>query len=171
VAVLSIPPRSAHTVTRRIGDEFLVLNESTGHALCLEGPSATIWAAAGTTADVDPTALAELTERGLLDVPGLTRRSMLKRTGAVAGGVGIASILLPMASAAASPVTRSITLTPSTGFVGSTVSVSRRRLPRQLDHRDHVRWRHDDHHAGRADDRHQRRLHERAVHGPGCRGG
>jgi hypothetical protein len=119
----TIPARAPHTVTRQVGDEFVVLDRD--HARSLAGAHAAVWAAAGTDADVDPTALAELTELGLLDAPGVSRRSMLKRSGVVAAGVagvGIASIALPPAAAAKS--NKNIALTPGTGIVGSTVSVS-----------------------------------------------
>lgn len=130
MAVLLIPARAAHTVTREVDGEFLVLDESTGRALCLSGPSAAVWAVAGT--DQRPTgltdervnvAVAELTELGLLVSDGIDRRSMLKRAGLVGAAATVASIVLPMASAAASTA-RAITLIPTSGPKGSTVSVS-----------------------------------------------
>lgn len=103
-----IPAPAAGLIDRRVGDEYIVIDGETAHQLT--GPAALAWAAAGTTADIDPAAVAALVSLGLLVEPGIDRRTMLRRTGRVAGGIGIASIVLPMAAAAASTPTSTATL-------------------------------------------------------------
>jgi hypothetical protein len=124
-----IPARAPHTVTREVDGGFVVLDRGRAHSV--EAEAAVVWAAAGTTADVDPAALAELTDLGLLDTPGVSRRTLLRRSGVVAAGVagvGIASMVLPDAASAASLVA-GITLTPGTGPKGTTVTITGTNYP------------------------------------------
>ena len=122
----TIPARSPSTVTREVGDEFVVLDTANERALCLNGAAADVWRAAGTVADVDKAALDALLDANLFDEPGISRRTMLRRTGFIVGGVGIASIVLPMAEAAASGTAglQAITLSPTSGPRGTTVTVA-----------------------------------------------
>jgi hypothetical protein len=127
-----IPPRAPGVASRQVGDEFVVICEAAGTAHNLAAESAAVWAVAGTgerppgLSDAQISrAVAELTDLGLLDAPGVSRRTMLRRSGVVAAGVAgvsIASIALPPAAYAKS--NKNITLTPGTGTVGSPVSVS-----------------------------------------------
>lgn len=125
VGRLSIPARAPRILSGEVGDEFVVVDPESGHAHNLAGPSAAVWRATGSTADVDAEALATLIDLGLLDQPGISRRSMLKRTGVIAAGVGIATVALPMAEAAASGTAgaQAITLSPITGPRGRLVTV------------------------------------------------
>jgi hypothetical protein len=121
--------RSPHAIAREIGDEIVIVDSLTKQAHALSGLVAQVWRASATGTWIGPTdndfhaALDQLLVAGLLvEAPGISRRSMLARSGLVAAGVGIVSVGLPETIAAAS--NQSITRAPTTGPVGTTVSVS-----------------------------------------------
>lgn len=116
--------------SRRIDDEYVVVNGAEGTAHCLAADSAAVWAVAGTgqrpagiTDERATQAVAELTDLGLLTADGVSRRSLLKRAGALGAGVTVASIALPMASAAAS-VAPTAHITPTSGPKGTVVTLT-----------------------------------------------
>src|SRR4051812_13254555 len=94
-----LPARAAGVHSREIDGQIIVVDGSTQHAYALSGMAADIWRATASGYWVDPrpdefdAALEQLISTGLLvQASGLTRRSMLKRTGIVAAGAGIATI-------------------------------------------------------------------------------
>ncbi|WP_338182170.1 hypothetical protein [Jatrophihabitans sp.] len=99
-------------MSRTLGEEFVVLDERSGQAHALSGLAARVWAATDPEsavawpedAAVDD-AVEQLLELGLLELVaarGISRRRLLRDGGAIAAVVGIASIALPTAAAAAS---------------------------------------------------------------------
>ena len=129
----SLPRRSASLLNREIGDEYVVINTETQTAHALEGETALVWRAAGdgTWPDLPNERVAEivdsLTTLGLLErANGVTRRSMIKRTALIGAGVGIISIALPEASAAASGISGNpgISLNPTSGPKGKLVTIT-----------------------------------------------
>jgi hypothetical protein len=125
-----LPGRATDAWSREVGDDVVIVDSATERAHALSGLAAEVWRASETGEWTGPIsanfheAVDQLIDAGLLlPQSGMSRRTMLKRTGTVAAGVGIASIALPMANAAAS-VTASITLTPGTGPRGTVVTLS-----------------------------------------------
>lgn len=119
--------RAPGLLSQAVGDEYVVVDPETRKAHALKDNVAVAWRALEAGQPVtDTDALAQLLDAGLVVAPGMTRRAMLARTGLVAAGVGIVSIGLPMADAAASLIvgTPSIVLTPNSGPEGTEVQVT-----------------------------------------------
>ena len=106
-----LPRRAAHTVSRELDGEFIVLNTETDEAHHLNGEAAQVWAALDGRVPIDvPQDLLTrvvpiLKERGLLADEGGSRRRFL-RAGTVGGAAvavaGLQTILLPEAAWAGS---------------------------------------------------------------------
>src|SRR3954453_5407092 len=86
---------------RELGDEIIVVDQTTQQAHALSGATAEVWRAprAGRApalprSDVDA-AKQELAALGLVDADGMTRRDMLRRSGTVAVAGTVISIALP----------------------------------------------------------------------------
>lgn len=125
-----LPDRAESLLSREIGDEYVVINTGDQTAHALDGETAIVWRASGdgTWPDLSDERVAEivdaLTALGLfVPATGLTRRSMIKRTAIVGAGIGIASIILPEASAAAS-ASPSVSVNPGTGPIGTSVTLT-----------------------------------------------
>src|SRR3954447_7569118 len=93
---------------RELGDEIVVVDQTTQQAHALRGATAELWRAldAGRApalpgSEVDA-AKRELAALGLVEADGITRRDMLRRTGTVAVAGTVISIALPEVMAAAS---------------------------------------------------------------------
>src|SRR4051794_608311 len=105
----ALPPRAEDFVCRDLGDEIIIVDENSQKAHCLSGLSAHVWRAAGGGAwpkasrDEIAAVTDELTRLGLMVEPvGMTRRSLLARSGVVVAATGIVSVGLPEAAAHAS---------------------------------------------------------------------
>ncbi|BBH17073.1 hypothetical protein Back2_13600 [Nocardioides baekrokdamisoli] len=94
---------AAKVVSRRIDDSYVVLDEGKLVAHHLTGEVADVWTdiLAGEPIDLSAPAVAELHALGLIISGGIGRRTALKRAGVVVG-LGITSLALPEAAAAAS---------------------------------------------------------------------
>src|SRR3954454_24409895 len=95
-------------ITRDLGNEIVVLDTATDQAHSLSGVTASVWRAldAGrfpsvTEAEI-ATALAELETAGLVELPGMSRRALLRRAGTVAIAGSVITIAMPEVMAAAS---------------------------------------------------------------------
>ena len=104
-----LPQRNPAVLSREVDGEFVVVDEAANAAHQLTGPVAEVWRAIeGGSApalleeQVDQI-VAELLQRGLVVEPrGMTRRTMLQRTGVVVAATGLSTIALPAAVAHAS---------------------------------------------------------------------
>jgi hypothetical protein len=129
-----LPSQAAGTISREVGEEYVVLTLATGQAHALDGDVAVVWRAAGegTWPDLAPELVegitAELVDRGLFEGSGLDRRTVLRTAATVIAAAGITSIALPPASAAASPAPTS-DIAPVSGPIGQTVAVSGSAFP------------------------------------------
>lgn len=129
----TLPARTPGVISREVGDEFVVIHPQTQTAHALSGAVAQTWRSLeqGQALDLADAAtqqaLAQLAELDLVafddNVRGISRRALLTRGGLLVAGAGVATIALPMASAAASG-TPSVTLSPTSGSVGTLVTVT-----------------------------------------------
>src|SRR5262249_18621890 len=108
-----------------VGDEVVVVRSSTQQAFALAGLTAEIWRAAehgewtGATPDEFYVVLDHLIDAGLIvDNPGISRRAVMARSGAVAALAGPAVTGLPEAAEAASADFPFVKTTPGATSVG-----------------------------------------------------
>jgi hypothetical protein len=124
----SLPSQAPGTISREVGEEYVVLTLASGQAHALTGDVAVVWRAAveGVWPDLAPELVdgiaAELVDRGLFEGSGLDRRTILRNGARVIAAAGITSIALPPASAAASPAPTS-NISPVSGPLGQAVAV------------------------------------------------
>src|SRR3954468_9078805 len=117
----ALPRKSSGLIARDLGDEIVVIHSATDIAHSLSGLTAQVWRSldAGRLPSVPQaelaTALAELETAGLVEVPGMSRRTLLRRAGTVAVAGSVITIAMPEVMAAASPtIPTSISFPPGT---------------------------------------------------------
>src|SRR4051794_34422745 len=104
----ALPRKSSGLIARDLGDEIVVVQSATDTAHSLSGLTAQVWRSldAGRLPSVPEaelaTALAELETAGLVEVPGMSRRQLLRRAGTVAVAGSVITIAMPEVMAAAS---------------------------------------------------------------------
>jgi hypothetical protein len=105
-------------VMEQVGDDLLVFTPKYREAVKLSGSIADTLLAiqAGNPVDESSASVSDLTELGIIEAGGLSRRGLIT-AGAVGAGAGIAMLSMPAAVAASSPA-------PSQGSSGSGVQVS-----------------------------------------------
>lgn len=88
-----------------VGAELLVVVPGTLEALRLTGEAASTLAKVQAGIKVDPTSpeVAELMSRGIVEIPGISRRGLIK-AGAIGAGAGIAVLAMPSAAFASSGI-------------------------------------------------------------------
>src|SRR3954468_18230476 len=98
----ALPRKATGLITRELGDDIVVVDAATDTAHSLSGLTAQVWRSldAGrlpsAPQDELATALAELEAAGLLEVPGMSRRTLLHRAGTVAVvGGAVLTIKIP----------------------------------------------------------------------------
>lgn len=100
--------RASGLIVRDVAGEQVVFNTATGQVTALSGVALDVWNAVETGAWPDAPqqeiglAIEHLLNLGLLVEPGMTRRALLVRSGAVATAAGIATIAAPTAAYASS---------------------------------------------------------------------
>lgn len=90
-------------IVETVGAELLVVVPGTLEALRLTGEAASTLAKVQAGTKVDPTSpeAAELMSRGIVEIPGISRRGLIK-AGAISAGAGIAVLAMPSAAFASS---------------------------------------------------------------------
>jgi hypothetical protein len=119
-----LPRKADGLLVQELGDEVVVVDETTQQAHALSGLTAQLWR--GIDAGVWPEAadtelddaVAELDRLGLVVLPGLSRRRMLQRAGSVAVVGAVITVGLPSIAAAASTPVGTVPVPPA----GVTVS-------------------------------------------------
>ena len=101
----NMPRLVSGVVVEVVGDDVLVVVPGTTDALSLSGEAAktVLTIQAGQSVSSSDPVVGELVARGVIEVPGLSRRGLI-RAGAVGAGAGIAVFALPSVAAASSPV-------------------------------------------------------------------
>ena len=101
----NMPQLVSGVVVEQVGDDVLVVVPGTTEALCLSGEAAetVLTIQAGQSVSSSDAVVGELVARGVVEVPGLSRRGLI-RAGAVGAGAGIAILALPSVAAASSVV-------------------------------------------------------------------
>ena len=99
----NMPQLVSGVVVEQVGDDVLVVVPGTTEALCLSGEAAetVLTIQAGQSVSSTDPVVGELVARGVVEVPGLSRRGLI-RAGAVGAGAGIAVLALPSVAAASS---------------------------------------------------------------------
>lgn len=92
-------------IVETVGAELLVVVPGTLEALRLTGEAASTLAKVQAGIKVDPTSpeAAELMSRGIVEIPGISRRGLIK-AGAIGAGAGIAVLAMPSAAFASSGI-------------------------------------------------------------------
>jgi hypothetical protein len=107
-------------MTRDLGTEVVVVDSATDQAHALTGLSAQVWRSldegrlpSAPEAEL-ATVVQELNEAGLLELGGMSRRTLLRRAGTVAVAGGVITIAMPevMAAASGTATTTGLTGTP-----------------------------------------------------------
>jgi hypothetical protein len=99
-------PRIAQGVLiEKVVEELVVVIPGSSEALRIAGDVAVTLSEiqSGHVVDADSPAVVKLAELGVIDVPGLSRRGLIK-VGAIGAGAGIAVLAMPGVAAASSPV-------------------------------------------------------------------
>jgi hypothetical protein len=126
---ITLPARVEGLIARDLGDEIVVLDPKTQQAHRLTARDAEVWRQAG-TATSDELLLQQasrLQALGLLDAKGISRRQLIARAGMVAAAAPLVTLALPMAQAAASVPTitvTGVTCGPTVGGVHSITSLT-----------------------------------------------
>src|SRR4051794_32550642 len=119
----ALPRKATGLITRELGDEIVVVDSASDTAHSLSGLTAQVWRSldsdrlpAAPEAEL-ATALAELECAGLVELPGMSRRTLLRRAGAVAVAGGVITLAMPegMAAARGTAPTKTPTRTPPLG--------------------------------------------------------
>src|SRR3954471_21294103 len=104
----ALPRKATGLITRELGDDIVVVDSATDTAHSLGGLTAQVWRSLDTgqlpsapQAEL-ATAVAELETVGLVNVPGMSRRTLLRRAGTVAVAGSVITIAMPEVMAAAS---------------------------------------------------------------------
>src|SRR3954451_19187742 len=120
----ALPRKATGLLTRELGDEIVVVDSASDTAHSLSGLTAQVWRSldarrlpAAPEAEL-ATALAELETAGLLELPGMSRRTLLRRAGTVAVAGSVITIAMPEVMAAASP-----TVSTTSGFTQTAMAV------------------------------------------------
>jgi hypothetical protein len=100
-----MPQLVSGVVVEQVGDDVLVVVPGTTEALRLSGEAAktVLTIQAGESVSSSDPVVGELVARGVVEVPGLSRRGLI-RAGAVGAGAGIAVLAMPSVAAASSVV-------------------------------------------------------------------
>src|SRR3954466_1930914 len=121
----ALPRKATGLITRELGDDIVVVDSATDTAHSLSGVTAQVWRSleAGRLPSMPEaemaTALAELESVGLLELPGMSRRTLLRRAGTVAVAGSVITIAMPEVMAAASA-----TVPTTTSFGQTAMSVN-----------------------------------------------